>query len=121
MAIPKRFSMPMREIWNIQSRFDVRNSSRARRLMTHPRFRAGYDFLLLRAQSGDAALTESATWWTEAQKGGDLPPVQADHVDGEEAPEGAEPADGPKRRRRRRRGGRRGGGGGGGAEAAPAG
>nr|WP_281280216.1 polynucleotide adenylyltransferase PcnB [Panacagrimonas perspica] len=120
VAIPKRFTMPMREIWGMQSRFDVRNSSRARRLMTHPRFRAAYDFLLLRAESGDPALRESATWWTEAQKGGDLPPVAADHVEGEEAQEGAAPADGPKRRRRRRRGGRRGGGGGG-AEAAPAG
>ena len=119
VAIPKRFTMPMREIWGMQSRFDVRNSSRARRLMTHPRFRAAYDFLLLRAESGDAALRESAAWWTEAQKGGDLPPVSADHVEGEEAQEGAAQSDAPKRRRRRRRGGRRGGGGG--AEAAPAG
>jgi poly(A) polymerase len=64
VAIPKRFSMPMRDIWQMQSRFEQRNHSRARRLMTHPKFRAAYDFLLLRAQGGDAVLRDLATWWT---------------------------------------------------------
>jgi poly(A) polymerase len=119
VAIPKRFSIPMREIWSMQSRFDQRNHSRARRLMTHPRFRAAYDFLVLRAQGGDAALRELATWWTDAQKGGDLPAVAASDAEdeGESAEGTAATADGPRRRRRRRRGGRRGGG----AEAAPVG
>ena len=131
VAIPKRFSMPMREIWGMQPRFEQRHPGRARRLMSHPRFRAAYDFLLLRAQSsGDAVLTELATWWTDAQKGVELPRVSTAEA-GEEAAEGAEPgSDGAPggggdtppapRRRRRRRGGRRGGGGAS-AEAAPAG
>ncbi|MGH8517855.1 MAG: polynucleotide adenylyltransferase PcnB, partial [Panacagrimonas sp.] len=121
VAIPKRFSMPMREIWGLQARFEQRHPGRARRMMSHPRFRAAYDFLLLRAQSGnDATLTELATWWTDAQKGVELP--RPGHSEGaDDAGEGDEPApDGAsgggdtapaRRRRRRRRGGRRGGGG----------
>lgn len=112
VAIPKRFSMPMREIWSMQPRFEARSHSRARRLMTHPRFRAAYDFLLLRAEYGSAALRELAAWWTEAQKGGDLPAVQETRedttADADAAGEGAD-AQEPRRRRRRRRGGRRGG------------
>ena len=102
VAIPKRFSLPMRDIWDLQPRFEQTTATRARRLMTHPKFRAAYDFLLVRAQSsGNAALLELATWWTEAQKGGDLPPapeLPADDVfaTASEAP----------RKRRRRRGGR---------------
>ena len=119
VAIPKRFSMPMREIWQMQSRFEMRNHSRARRLMTHPRFRAAYDFLLLRAEGGDPALRELADWWTQAQKGGDLPAVAA-HAEGDDAvADVAESADAPRRRRRRRRGGR--GGNAGSSEAAPTG
>nr|WP_293243295.1 polynucleotide adenylyltransferase PcnB [Panacagrimonas sp.] len=133
VAIPKRFSMPMREIWGLQSRFDQRHPGRARRLMSHPRFRAAYDFLLLRAQAGtDPMLTELATWWTEAQKGVELPRHHATVESGDETGEGApDDSDGTpgaggdaappaRRRRRRRRGGRRGGGGAS-AEAAPAG
>ena len=117
VAIPKRFSLPMREIWEMQARFEQRNPARARRLMTHPRFRAAYDFLLLRAQGGDPALAELATWWTEAQKGGELLPSAGhdDHGAGDE--HGVAAPGGAPRRRRRRRGGRRGGGG---AEASPA-
>lgn len=113
VAIPKRFSMPMREIWQMQSRFEQRAHSRARRLMTHPRFRAAYDFLLLRAQSGDPLLRELADWWTHAQQSGDLPPVaassrddEADETAGDTSVEAAGEADAPKRKRRRRRGGR---------------
>lgn len=98
VAIPKRFSVPMREVWQMQPRFEQRASSRARRLLTHPRFRAGYDFLQLRAQaSSDPRLRELAAWWQIAQAGGDLPPVPTEAAaDGE-----AKPA----RKRRRRRGG----------------
>lgn len=103
VAIPKRFSLPMRDIWDLQPRFEQTTSNRARRLMTHPKFRAAYDFLLVRAESsGDAALKELAHWWTEAQKGGDLPPVPT-----EEAIEiGGDGNAMPERKKRRRRGGR---------------
>ena len=105
VAIPKRFSLPMRDIWDMQPRFEQTSSSRARRLMTHPKFRAAYDFLLVRANSsGDESLLQLANWWTEAQKGGDLPPPPADDVDENETTAASE--DLPQRKRRRRRGGR---------------
>ena len=65
VSIPKRFSLQMREIWNMQHRLELRGK-RALRLLGHPRFRAAYDFLLLRAESGetDMALAE---WWTLIQ------------------------------------------------------
>ena len=66
VSIPKRFSLQMREIWNMQHRLELRGR-RALRLLEHPRFRAAYDFLLLRAESGetDMALAE---WWTQIQE-----------------------------------------------------
>ena len=66
-SIPRRFSMPMREIWQLQHRLDQRGGKRAKRLMTHPRFRAAYDFLLLRAEAGEAD-PELAEWWTTIQE-----------------------------------------------------
>ncbi len=97
IAIPKRFSLPMREIWSLQTRFDQQSPGRARRLMTHPRFRAAYDFLLLRGEVGevDPAL---GRWWTEAQV--NLPESESDDSAEEHTAEAA------TRRRRRRRGGR---------------
>jgi len=65
-SIPKRFSLPMREIWMLQSRLEQRSGKRAQRLLAHPRFRAAYDFLLLRAGAGEAA-EELAQWWTSFQ------------------------------------------------------
>ena len=63
ISIPRRFHTPMRDIWHIQDRFLKRAPKRSVRLLTHPRFRAGYDFLLLRAEVGDAE-NELAQWWT---------------------------------------------------------
>ena len=98
VAIPKRFSMPMREIWTLQLRWEQRSSARARRTLSHPKFRAAYDFLLLRSESQDADLIELAQWWTQAQESGEFPVAQP----GEESDEAA-----PRRRPRRRRRGRR--------------
>ncbi|MFS1523079.1 polynucleotide adenylyltransferase PcnB [Microbulbifer sp. 2304DJ12-6] len=66
-AIPKRFSIPMREIWDLQYRLPQRGGSRAQRLAEHPRFRAAYDFLLLREECGEieAGLGQ---WWTQFQQ-----------------------------------------------------
>jgi len=50
IMIPKRFSIPVREIWSMQSRLQKRFGKRAYQLVTHPRFRAAYDFLLLRGE-----------------------------------------------------------------------
>lgn len=65
-SLPRRFSTPMVEIWSMQSRLDNRSGRRAFRLLEHPRFRAAYDFLLLRAEAGEAE-PELAEWWTEFQ------------------------------------------------------
>lgn len=65
-AIPKRFQVPMREIWELQYRLPNRSGSRAQRLITHPRFRASYDFLLLREEAGEIE-PGLGQWWTEYQ------------------------------------------------------
>ncbi len=63
LAVPRRLDGMMKEIWSMQARFEQRSGSRPSRLLTHPRFRAGYDFLLLRAESGEVA-AELGDWWT---------------------------------------------------------
>jgi poly(A) polymerase len=104
ISIPRRFAIPMRELLMLQPRFNRRSGVKALSLLQHPRFRAAYDFLLLRAQAG-VADPELAKWWTDIQV---LPQeervklVQARPP--EPAAEGAAPAPG-RRRRRRRRGG----------------
>ncbi len=103
VTIPKRFGLPMREIWHLQPRFERRGGKRANRLASHPRFRAAYDFLLLRAGSGEVD-AELAEWWTDFQEGEAVQEQMASHSDA---------APPPRRRRRRRRGTRRDGGGGG--------
>ncbi len=65
-AVPKRFTIPMREIWEMQSRLERRQPRRVDELATHPRFRAAYDFLLLREQSGEA-IGDAGQWWTDYQ------------------------------------------------------
>jgi poly(A) polymerase len=67
VSIPKRFSLVMREIWELQPRLEQRQGKRPYRLAAHPRFRAAYDFLLLRAESGEAD-PELAAWWTRFQE-----------------------------------------------------
>ena len=67
IAIPKRFSQIMREIWLLQYRFPKRQGNRALSLVEHPRFRAAYDFLALRALAGDEDLN-LAEWWTSFQE-----------------------------------------------------
>ncbi|MDE1183393.1 polynucleotide adenylyltransferase PcnB [Paraburkholderia sp.] len=64
LAIHKRFSADMREIWGLQLRLEKRSGRSALKLLEHQRFRAGYDFLLLRCASGE--LDEAVgVWWTE--------------------------------------------------------
>jgi len=66
-ALPKRFSVPMREIWTMQPRFERRRGKMAFKLLAHERFRAAYDFLLLRVEAGEAEQS-LADWWTEFQE-----------------------------------------------------
>lgn len=67
VTIPKRFTQVVREIWMLQYRFPKRAGKRAQNLLRHPRFRAAYDFLALRALAGDAEV-ELANWWTTYQE-----------------------------------------------------
>lgn len=94
-AFPRSVGQPMREIWSLQPRFARLQGSRPYRLLTHPRFRAGYDFLVLRAESGEAdpALAE---WWTRFQSADD---AQRNAM----TREADRAAGGTKRRRRRSR------------------
>lgn len=70
-AIPRRFSVVTRQIWVMQPRFANTQGKRAKSLLSERRFRAAYDFLLLRVTE-DASLQALADHWTEAQKGVEL-------------------------------------------------
>ncbi len=71
LAIPRRFDANIKELWVAQSRFAQRSKAKAYRLLTHPRFRACYDFYALRAEAGDA-VQEVATWWEKFQFADDV-------------------------------------------------
>ena len=92
LAIPRRYDANMNEIWGMQPRFEQRAGARPFRLLAHPRFRAGYDFLMLRCESGEVPM-ELGKWWEQfqsatEQKKSDM--LIADTI--------------PKKRRRRRKG-----------------
>ena len=94
LNIPRRFDAVMNEIWQLQPRFLDRAGSKPFRLLSHPRFRAGYDFLLLRCQSGELD-AELGAWWEKFQA------ADEDERQGMLLVETAEP--GKKRRRRKRK------------------
>ena len=66
ISFPRRITMAMREVWTLQSRFERRQGSRPYRLLSHPRFRAAYDFLLLRIET-EGVDPELGEWWTKFQ------------------------------------------------------
>ena len=71
-AIPKRFSIPMREIWELQHRLERHQPRRVQDLAAHPRFRAAYDFLVLREEVGEDT-SGAGHWWTRYQEKYGLP------------------------------------------------
>src|SRR3982750_2044228 len=91
LAITRKLTATMREIWGMQPRFQLRSGSRAYRLVESPRFRMAYDFLALRAASGEAAADLEA-WWRAFQA-----------ADAETRKAMLLPDGGPRKRRRRRR------------------
>jgi poly(A) polymerase len=95
IAIPRRFEATIKEIWALQPRFEQRAGVRPFRLLEHPRFRAAYDFLTLRAQAGEAP-AELAEWWTRFQDAGP-----------EERESMLRQDEGPRKRRRSRSRGRK--------------
>ena len=101
IALPRRFSQPMQEIWLLQPRFTQRLRKRVFRLLAHPRFRAAFDFLELRA-IGNPQIAEDVAFWRQAQVESPehLAETLAAKANGaREEEEGAT----PRRRRRRRR------------------
>lgn len=102
IALPRRFSLPMQEIWLMQGRLSQRK--RAARLMAHPRFRAAYDFLVLRQSASDEHADDVAFWRDAQALSGDAL-VQRVEEDAEagDAEDGMEGEGGARRRRRRRR------------------
>lgn len=105
VALPRRFSLPMQEIWLMQSRFGNRQRKRVLRLLGHPRFRAAFDFLVLRL-TASSEHADDVAFWREAQLqsadelAGHLASAPAAGEEGSEE-EGSDGA--PRRRRRRRR------------------
>ena len=96
IALPRRFSLPMQEIWLLQSRLRLRK--RSARLLSHPRFRAAFDFLVLRQAAAHEHAADVA-YWRELQAG--APPSEpVDEADSADA--NADAAPGRKRRQRRR-------------------
>jgi len=71
LALQRRIATDMRDIWAMQPRFERRQGKAPYKLLENPRFRAGYDFLLLRCASGELD-AEIGEWWTafyEAESG----------------------------------------------------
>ena len=92
LAIQKRIIADMREIWALQPRFGRRTGGAPHRLFEHLRFRAGYDFMILRCDAGEAP-AELGAWWTRF--------IDADGPTRQQLIEQA-PSSGPARKRKRR-------------------
>ncbi|HKN05843.1 MAG TPA: polynucleotide adenylyltransferase PcnB [Buttiauxella sp.] len=104
LAIPKRITTLVRDIWGLQLRLSRRQGKRAWKLMEHPKFRAAYDLLALRAEvENNQELQRLTKWWGEFQVA--APPAQKDMLD----VLGDEPAVRRRHRRPRKRAPRSGG------------
>lgn len=95
-AIPKRFTLPMRDIWYLQHALATRPGKRCFSTLEHQRFRAAYDFLLLREDAGED-FEQAGRWWTEFQFANET--HQNTMIDALSA----QPASSPKKRKPRRR------------------
>jgi len=98
LAITKRLVGDIKEIWSLQPRFEQRSGKRPYALLGHPRFRAGYDFMLLRAQTGEIDLA-IGDWWTAF--------IESDGAAQEALIAGAPTDNSPAKKRRRRSNSRR--------------
>lgn len=98
IAIPKRFQAVIKDIWILQDKLGRREGKRAFKTLEHPKFRAGYDFLLLRAQIEDTdELKELAHWWTDFQEVSNEARLQM--IKGVKLPQGAKRRPAKKRRK----------------------
>ena len=96
LALQRRITTDMRDLWAMQPRFERRTGKAPYKLLEHPRLRAGYDFLLLRCESGEIDM-EIGDWWTDF--------IAADSPEREELLKRLRQTEGdataPKKRRRR--------------------
>jgi poly(A) polymerase len=94
IAVPRRFEATIKEIWSLQPRFEQRYGQRPYRLLEHPRYRAGWDFLDLRCRSGEleGEMATLSQWWDRFASAS--PGEREAMLVGSEAP--------PKRRKRSR-------------------
>lgn len=69
-GVPQRYGITMREIWSLQPYFELRQSRHVFRLLKQPRFRAAYDFLMIRAEFGEVS-QELVNWWAQFQNSND--------------------------------------------------
>jgi len=99
VAIPKRFTLGVRELIALQPRLENPRGRRALRLLEQPRFRAAYDLLLLRARQGLAS-PAVAEWWEKLQAA--APDQREQMGDTLQSADADEPGGAPRRRRRRR-------------------
>ena len=95
-AIPKRFLMPMRDIWFLQYGLEKRQGKRCFSTLEHQRFRAAYDFLLLREDAGENH-NGAGRWWTEFQDADES--RQQELLDTVKTQDIKEPRKRPRRRR----------------------
>lgn len=95
-SIPKRFVIPLREIWELQLKLPQRGGKRVLRTFEHPRFRAAYDLLLLREEAGEIE-SGLGRWWTDFQNADETQRTAMMNA------ESAGPGRSGNRRRRRRR------------------
>jgi poly(A) polymerase len=91
LALTRKLTATMREVWTMQPRFEQRGGQRPYRLLEAPRFRMGYDFLALRAASGEVN-AELEAWWRTFQQ-----------ADADTRKAMLLPDSGPRKKRRRRR------------------
>lgn len=98
IAIPRRFSQFIRDVWGLQQRLEARRPRVIQGLLAHERFRAAYDFLVLRGEAGED-VSEAADWWTRYQEAdGRAREAMVETLKG-----GLSAATKPRRRKRRRR------------------
>nr|WP_283165435.1 polynucleotide adenylyltransferase PcnB [Shewanella litorisediminis] len=93
ISLPKRFSVPARDIWQMQLRFERSQGTRAFKLMENPKFRAGYDLLLMRAEIEGGNLQKTANWWQSF--------VEAPEEERGNIARGGAKSDAPRNRKRR--------------------
>ena len=107
LALQRKIGSDMRDIWAMQPRFERRQGKSPYKLLEHLRFRAGYDFLLLRCASGEID-AEIGEWWTAFYEGDEAAREQLTSNAGR-ATEGGAKRKRPPRRGNRSKGGAAGG------------